>query len=386
VNNSHKQGVRSGWRALGRFLLDLGAMAPGWIEPFERVDRSRFLPETIWPFDEKTGHGGAVSVAEDPDEWFAYVDADVPITIQWDDGQHDGPEPGALPTSSASMPSLVMSMLFDLDVQDRMHVLEIGTGTGWNAALLAHRLGGHQVTTVEVDRQVASTARACLHEVGLHPHVMAHDGALGCQSNAPYDRVIVTCGVRSIASAWIEQTRRGGVILAPWGTFFGNEDAVVRLSVQRHGTASGHFTRPAQFMKMRSQRPDWPDHQAYVPEDWVTQASQSSTAITAKEFSGGTYDIVPFVVGLRVRDCAHISAGESAWFYSLSDKSWAAVRFATKDSEGEVYQSGTRRLWDEIEASLTWWEAQGRPGHERFGLTVTPDAEFPWLDDPENRI
>lgn len=49
----------------------------------------------------------------------------------------------------------------------------------------------------------------------------------------PYDRILVTVGIRRVPTAWIEQTRPGGVILAPWGTTYGNADAVVRLEVGR---------------------------------------------------------------------------------------------------------------------------------------------------------
>jgi hypothetical protein len=89
-------------------------------------------------------------------------------------------------------------------------------------------------------------------------------------------------------------------------------------------------------------------------------------------------------MGLQVRDCARIGGSASAWFYGLTDQSWAAVKFATEDAPGEVYQSGPRRLWDEVEAAGQWWQAAGLPGFERFGLTVTPEGERTWLDDMQN--
>ncbi|WP_141726977.1 methyltransferase domain-containing protein, partial [Streptomyces niveus] len=76
-----------------------------------------------------------------------------------------GTEPGVVATSSASMPSVVAAMLRDLDVSDGMRVLEIGTGTGWNAALLAHRLGSGNVVSVEIDAEVVARARAALGRV-----------------------------------------------------------------------------------------------------------------------------------------------------------------------------------------------------------------------------
>src|SRR5690349_23163868 len=99
----------------------------------------------MWPHDRDTGKATAVSRSDLPDAWYAYADSNVPIVTQWDDGKHEGPEPGRSFTSSSSMPSLVFSMLADLDVHPGHRVLEIGAGTGWNAALLAHRVGAQNV-------------------------------------------------------------------------------------------------------------------------------------------------------------------------------------------------------------------------------------------------
>lgn len=384
--SSHEREVRPGWKELGRFLLASDSMAPDWVRTFEAVDRATFLPDVMWPFDQETGTSRTVAKADDPAGWLRWADTNVPITTQWDDGSHSGPEPGQVATSSASMPSVVMSMLRDLDVHEGLKVLEIGTGTGWNAALLAHRLGDRNVTTVEVDPAVTQAAREALRRADLRPYVFEDDGFLGYRPNAPYDRVIVTCGLRTIAPAWMEQTRPGGLLLVPWGTPYSNQDAVARLVVQDDGTAAGHFTGPVQFMKMRSQRLPWPQHAEYVPDDWMGIAERSSTKVRARQFNGGPYDVAEFVTGLQVQDCAHAGGEVSAWFYGLTDKSWAAVKFATDDAPGEVYQWGSRRLWNQVEAATAWWAGQGRPGLERFGLTAAAEGQTIWLDSPTNPV
>ncbi|MBB4933410.1 protein-L-isoaspartate O-methyltransferase [Lipingzhangella halophila] len=370
---------------LEKCLLDAGVLTPAWAGAFQAVPRSLFLPDLVWPFDPDTGQTVTVDRRDDPDAWNRWAEADAPITIQWDDGQHEGTDPGYLYTSSASMPSIVFRMLRDLDVYPGMRVLEVGTGTGWNAALLSSRLDSENVTTVELDEQVATRARTNLIRAGYSPTLVTGDGAAGCLAGAPYDRVIVTYGTRRVSPAWIEQTRPGGIILAPWGTDYSVRDALARLVVADDGaSASGPLVRPAQFMKARDQRLSWPRHEEYVT-DWPGETSTTTLPLGVVT-SGDPYGLVEFALGLLVPDCAHgvHDQGDevNVWFFGLTDRSWALVRY-TGDEEADVHQSGPRRLWDEVEAAYRWWDNADRPGWGRLGLTVTADGEHRiWVDEP----
>lgn len=381
------QAGRPGRKELGRLLLSTHAMSADWAPAFSAVDRAAFLPDLMWPFDMRQQQSACVNRAEDPSTWYRHADSDVPIVTQWDDGEHAGTEPGKVSTSSSSMPSVVYRLLGDLDVEEGMSVLDIGTGTGESAGLLSYRLGGSQVTTVEVDRDVSSRARERLHAAGLHPEVVTGDGAQGHPSSAPFDRVLATCGLRRIPAAWIEQTRPGGLIVAPWGTHYSHADAVARLVV-RDGAASGRFTRPVEFMKLRAQRRSPIVADDYVPKEALQDADKSTTTVTEAAFVTGRYTALPFVLGLRVRDCAQAVADKRdgarpVWFYGLTDRSWACVMWRDGEARAAVWQAGPRRLWDEVEAAYRWWEDQGRPAHDRFGLTVTPDGQRTWLDHPD---
>ncbi|MEO3750347.1 methyltransferase domain-containing protein [Streptomyces sp. B6B3] len=352
---------------------------PEWEAAFRGLPRAAFLPDLIWPFDADSGTAAAVNRRTDPDAWQAAARSDAPIVTQWDDGAHDGEAPGETPTSSASAPPLVAAMLADLDVCPGMRVLEIGTGTGWNAALLAHRLGDDNVVTVEVDPEVAADARRALAKAGRRPLVVTGDGALGVPDGAPYDRVIATCGMRRIPAEWLRQLRPGGVILAPWGTSYSSHDALVRLTVRPDGSASGPFRRLLEFMKLRAHRFVWPSY----PDD---------LSVWDRTVSGAPPPHDPwlsftFVAGLCLRDAAHAvqqhDDGHTLWLYSLGDDSWtAAVHRAGTGPGTVVRQAGPRRLWDELVAAYAWWTAHGEPTIDRFGLTVTPDGTTPWLDDP----
>lgn len=119
--------------------------------------------------------------------------------------------------SSASAPGVVAAILEQLDIRPGQRVLEIGAGTGYNAALLAHLVGSAgAVTTVEYDPAVAESAREALSRVGHGDVTVAcGDGAFGWADNAPYDRIIVTAGAWDVPPAWWDQLAAGGLLLAP---------------------------------------------------------------------------------------------------------------------------------------------------------------------------
>jgi protein-L-isoaspartate(D-aspartate) O-methyltransferase len=157
-----------------------------------------------------------VDRASDPQGWLDYAYADDSVITQLHDGAASS-EHGYPISSSCSMPAVVFTMLSHLDIHLGQRVLEIGTGTGWNAALLAHRVGDDQVVSVEVDPALADAARRNLTRAGRTPLVITGDGAGGYPPAAPYDRVIATCSVQTVPYPWVAQARPGGVILTPWG-------------------------------------------------------------------------------------------------------------------------------------------------------------------------
>ncbi|WP_345557172.1 methyltransferase domain-containing protein [Streptomonospora halophila] len=350
-------------------------MSPAWRGTFRAVPRAAFLPDIIWPFTGDGETSAPVDRRATPETWLRWAEENLPITVQHDDGASTGP---GVYTSSSSTPSIVASMLRDLDARPGMSVLEVGTGTGWNAALLCERLGAQAVTTVEIDPALADRARGRLSEAGYRPAVVVGDGLDGHGPGALYDRIIATAGVRTVPMAWLAQCRPGGVIVAPWGTHYSPQDAIVRLVVAADGScAAGRFTGPAEFMKVRSQRLAWPVHEEYVLDRPGTVSH--SEADLGDVFDGG-YGGTGMLLGLFVDDCTHTVHDGTAWLYGLGDRSWAA---ATAEGAGvRVHQSGPRRLWDEVEAAYRWWRDQGRPDVERFGLTVTAAGREVWLDGP----
>ncbi|MDV9174117.1 methyltransferase, FxLD system [Streptomyces sp. W16] len=125
---------------------------------------------------------------------------------------------GPLPLSLASVPSVVAMMLAQLDAQPGDRVLEIGAGTGYNAALLAEIVGEDgEVTTVDIEHDVALHARTALNKTGYERvTVIERDGLKGAPENAPYDRIIATVGLWDLPHTWWEQLTDGGQLVLPF--------------------------------------------------------------------------------------------------------------------------------------------------------------------------
>lgn len=119
--------------------------------------------------------------------------------------------------SSISQPTMVALMLHQLDLAPGHNVLEIGAGSGYNAALLAELVGPTgRVTTIDLDADLADSARANLAAAGYaHVNVITADGALGYPAHAPYDRIILTAAAADLAPAWFQQLSPTGLCIAP---------------------------------------------------------------------------------------------------------------------------------------------------------------------------
>ena len=116
--------------------------------------------------------------------------------------------------SSISQPSLVAEMIDLLDLTGNEHVLEVGTASGYSAAILS--LCCKNVDTIEIDSSLASSARRRLASLGFkNITVHAGDGSLGIPKKAPFDGIVVTAAASEIPEVLISQLNVGGKIVIP---------------------------------------------------------------------------------------------------------------------------------------------------------------------------
>lgn len=153
--------------------------------------------------------------------------------------------------SSSSQPAIMAIMLEQLDLKPGHRVLEIGAGTGYNAALMAHIVGETgQVITIDLDEDIVVAAREHLAAAGFHQvQVLCRDGVTGYLNAAPYDRIILTVGSWDIASAWQEQLKPEGRLVLPFNITGFMEKAVAFEKVDNHLVSTS--LEACGFMKLR---------------------------------------------------------------------------------------------------------------------------------------
>jgi methyltransferase of FxLD system len=125
-------------------------------------------------------------------------------------------DPHGMPISSSSQPAMMAEMLELLGLAPGQRVLEIGAGTGYNAAVLSQLVGAEgRVTTIDIDSGIARRAKRALRAHGFRVDVRHADGRAGFAKAQPYDRIIVTASTEQLAPAWLEQLAEGGRIIVP---------------------------------------------------------------------------------------------------------------------------------------------------------------------------
>ncbi|GGS28881.1 protein-L-isoaspartate O-methyltransferase family protein [Actinokineospora fastidiosa] len=170
-----------------------------------------------------------------PDELLAVIYDDNPLAFKLDHA-------GRL-LSSTTLPSLLATMLHALRLEPGMRVLEVGSGIGYNAALI-HAVTGAEVVALDLQPDVVADARAALRRAGCTGvTAVVGDGYLGHPERGPFDRIVASCGIRGVPPAWLEQLKPSGMVLAPFA--HGGAHPLVRVECRAgapHATAIGPWT------------------------------------------------------------------------------------------------------------------------------------------------
>jgi methyltransferase of ATP-grasp peptide maturase system len=384
--------VEAAWPARAAALADELARKgkltdPAWRAAVAEVPRHRLVPR-FWTQDATGAWQETDTATSPPEEWLERVYSNkVLISALAGEGAH------ARTRSSSSQPGLMVRMLEALQIREGHRVLEIGTGTGYNAALLSHRLGAGNVFSVDVEPDLVDEARDRLAELGYTPTLQAGDGALGLPEHAPFDRIIATCAVPAIPWAWIDQLTEGGLALTDI-KIAQNAGSLAKVQRVADDRAEGRFDPVyAAFMSL---------HPAPTPVATAAPARARPGAVTDQRTTAvdpstpwtslvvwfmAAFDLGPDVsIGYAGTD---MTQPPSAVRIATPDGSWAEVTVDVHERPASgtpqaVTEGGPRPLWRMVEFAHDTWESHGRPGWERFGLTAARGQQTVWLDDPDS--
>jgi protein-L-isoaspartate(D-aspartate) O-methyltransferase len=350
----------------------------------------------------------------DPDH--AYSDQSISVK------EHEG-----VSISSSSQPAIMALMLEQLGVQPGQRVLEIGAGTGYNAALLAYLVGDSgRVVSIDIDQELVEAAQVHLAAAGMadRVEVIADDGGYGHPEGAPYDRIMVTASAWDITPSWWTQLRRGGRLVAPVSlrgaqvsVAFENRGAYLEsLSVEPCGFMElrGEFASPFAPIVVRltdrivflAELPDPPDGEAI--RRWLTSPTydlDTGIEVRARDIGRGLeYWLALHEPGF----CRLLASGEAAssglvpplfgytsgrparFSPGVASESGLCVMMRSPIQKGieDLMSPQPFRLWlraygddptlaERVAETLRGWEAAGRLGSEAMRLRLYPAQRAP---------
>ncbi len=324
--------------------------------------------------------------------------------------------PDGLPVSSSSQPAMMAIMLDQLGLQPGHRVLEIGTGTGYNAAVMSAIVGpAGEVVSVDIDPELTARARSALLAAGYdRVNVLCADGGYGHSEGAPFDRIMVTAGAWDIAPAWLEQLTETGRLVLPLsvrgiqlsvsldrraGRWIGTSACrcgFVRMlgafagpeHLQPLGAASGLYvqvadggqadlgalqqalTGPAADVRPRLRV--WNIVDLADADLWLTLRHPELDRITVLAMPGGwvPQGPLPPLGGLVSHASARNTLGVAVLLAAESGTDWPAAAADSILVRG--YGPGGFELANTLARSLAEWAGKGRPGTHDLSLAVWP--------------
>ncbi len=337
------------------------------------VERHRFIPVIYLP---KDGKLEKFSVnAENPEEFLLKeVYKNTPLIID---------ARGDKVISTSSQPGVMAMMLKAIRLGPGMKVLEIGTGSGYNAAVMSEMTGsGANIYTIEVLENVGESARANLKGAGYDDvNVIIDDGGKGYASAAPYDAVIVTCSASTITASWIEQLKTGGYLSAPLATR--GMETLVEMEKTADGSLKGVATHYVRFIKFDST-------DTTINHDYMVSSDRASLSRLIKKHAVEHKELTERVKGLERTEMLDfqfflaLSCEDAICFYDEEEENSPRSYGIWKKSIGEggivlmqsdkVISQGSTKITDSFGLYFDKWKALGKPGLSDYELEFSQGA------------
>jgi len=352
---------------LKQIKLNGGLASPQVEAAFRAVPRHVFLPHM--PLDK------------------AYADDAVPLKY----------DSNGMLISSISQPTMVAIMLEQAQIEPGHNVLEIGTASGYNAALIQHIVGNHgYVTTVEIDDVLARKAIHNLQSIHLgQVRVVTGDGAAGYAPRAAYDRILATAGIWDVPPAWWRQLKPDGRLVVP--IWLDGIQVSAAFEAQPDGTYYSANNHPCAFVYLRGDNPS-PDLRRQIGSSalWLLgdDVDQMDTAAIHSLLSDGIETShlesplahFDFWHGFQLYLMLHeppnyvfslYQVAEDRQAYGLSGRGLAlftraSAVFTPYNSKGMSSTFGSSEAFVKLQETLDEWNAAGQPDTKRLRLRLIP--------------
>ena len=311
----------------------------------------------------------------DPAAWLdaAYADGSLVTQVGPLHADHASPgdRPEGRPTSSATLPGLLVQMYRHAMITDAADVLDVGTGSGYGTALLCNRLGDARVTSIDVDEYLTKTAAGRLDSAGMHPQVTA------CDATGPlpgtYDRIVSTVAVRPVPASWLTALRPGGRLV----TTITGTCLIVTADKNPDGGATGRTEWDrAGFMDTRA----GPAYPPAALEQFTAIRDARGDQVTTGRFPvvnvNEAWDLYS-TLGITAPGIHHHyqedeDGTRTAWM-THPDGSWARAT-AAGDQAPVIHQAGPRHLWTLLDDARRDWLRNGSLPAYGARVTISPDG------------
>ncbi|MFF7901153.1 methyltransferase domain-containing protein [Streptomyces sp. NPDC007920] len=346
-----------------------------WRGHVARTPRHLFVPQWWQPDNGQW----TLHHPENDRDWFraAYSDRSLITRVGpvHADRAEAGDHPTGRPTSSATMPSLIVQMFQHARIEDGNELLDIGTGSGYGTALAVQRLGAEAVTSVDVDAYLVEAARDRLDLIGVRPRVERVDatGPLPCAPET-LDRIVATVSVRAVPESWLTALCVGGRLV----TTIAGTSLLITADKRFDGSAVGRVQWDrAGFMHARH------------GEDYASGPSALLAAahdMDGEDVTTGPYPVVDVanawdldsMLGITapgIEHAYHEKGDQRTAVMAHADGSWARAT-AVGSERPIVHQGGPRRLWDILEEIRSYWLQHGELPVRGARVSITLDGRM----------
>ncbi|MEV0619142.1 methyltransferase domain-containing protein [Nonomuraea sp. NPDC050404] len=357
----------------GRLAVTVASPGSRWRDVVACTPRHLFVPRW-WA---SRGHEWELREGDsDCSKWLAAAYRNWTLVTRVGDVHADHARPGALlegaPTSSSTLPGLLVQMFRHASIATRSTVLDVGTGSGYGTALLCARQGHARITAIDVDPYLTSAAEKRLDMLGYRPTLLTADVTAG-ELPGQWDRIIATVAVKPIPPALLAALRTGGRLV----TTITGTSMIITADKQEDGGAVGRVEWDrAGFMRARSGN-DYPVRnrgfleRACTEEGEQVDSSHYPVMEVAEAWDVGTM-LEILAPGIEHRLITYDDKPDKVALMAHEDGSWA--RAEERDGKVTVHQGGPRRLYGLLDQVRGHWLTYGELPIRGAQATISPQG------------